>query len=558
MKEEIKKICEEKNFREKIIDILFRMTEVDTTPSSDIFAVRANEEKCFSIIREYLSDNPLDNAVLRNDPVSPEIKRHKAYTSPYYTVTPENPAGLPPEQAYSGRYNLLYLIDSEPSPRSGRNAALNAHIDTVAPFYPPEIKGNFLYGRGACDDKANVAVILGALRVLARLCGAGHVGLKNKITAMFVIEEETGGNGSLSLVLSETIKKRCDSVLVLEACDKNIHPANRGAVWFKCVLRPEGESAAGSGRAALLQEAAAGAVLEMQREGERIKGESEHPLFPHRPVQTCNGILGPFGEHPSRICAEVSFRVISEEGPPGPELKKAIEKGARKYARKYGDKTGLTDPATGKPKMPGHYSVTREGERSLIVKVYGSTGHMGAILENDDAIVKWAMIMEELAELKTSIRFETELEGTGDSNTLMLEGGQGFLPTHTIEEIQERMKEAAVKGAEKSGKEVSVEVTYDKLHNAAYGSDPDSGTMRTALRAGVETGIIQESDPVRGWDVSCDARLFAELGLPVLTSGCGDLKAAHSNSEYVNIPDIFRMINFTALFLLKETGAVNP
>ena len=46
---------------------------------------------------------------------------------------------------------------------------------------------------------------------------------------------------------------------------------------------------------------------EMEKEGAAIRAESRHELFPQRPVQTCHGIIGPFGEHPSRICGEVSF-----------------------------------------------------------------------------------------------------------------------------------------------------------------------------------------------------------------------------------------------------------
>ena len=51
----------------------------------------------------------------------------------------------------------------------GRGVALNAHIDTVAPFFRPASSGDVISGRGAADDKGNVAVILGALQVLAEL-----------------------------------------------------------------------------------------------------------------------------------------------------------------------------------------------------------------------------------------------------------------------------------------------------------------------------------------------------------------------------------------------------
>ena len=66
-----------------------------------------------------------------------------------------------------------------------------------------------------------------------------------------------------------------------------------------------------------LLEAFAFAILALLDEGEAIKQESDHPLFPHRPVQTCTGILGPFGVHPSAICGELRFEVVfhGEETP---------------------------------------------------------------------------------------------------------------------------------------------------------------------------------------------------------------------------------------------------
>lgn len=556
-KKRIREICRDAKFREEIEKLLYEMVEADTSPTEDIPAIRANEEKCFGLIRDYIGASALQNAEIREEPVSPRIKEHRAYTRPYYTVTEEAPEGLPLEKVYEGRHNLLCILDGGHSP-SGRNTALNAHIDVVSPFFPPRAEGEYLYGRGSCDDKANAAVMLGALRILGMLSSEKAVELKNKITAMFVIEEETGGNGSLSLVISRELRKRYDSILVLEACDNNIHPANRGAVWFKCDLKKGGNASPGISPL----ESMCFAVLSMQEEGAKIKAESDHPLFPHRPVQTCNGILGPFGEHPSRICGKVSFTVRAKDGELPPGIKTAAGEGVRKYTEKYGDKTLITDSDTGKPKVAAHYDIAEKGPEAVI-NVYGSTGHMGSILENDDAIVKWAYIARELIELKKIYPLDLRLAGWDSSSELTLEGGQGFIPTHNIEDVQARMRAAAERGVKEylrlrkeDEKSVSILVSYDKLHNNAFDGNPDSPSVKNAVKAGIEAGIIKESDPIKGWDVSCDARLFAELGIPVITSGVGSLKSAHSNDEYVRLPEIFPMIIFTALFLLRETGSV--
>ena len=126
---------------------------------------------------------------------------------------------------------------------------------------------------------------------------------------MFVIDEETGGNGSLALAMDRELKARYDSILVLECTGNRLHPANRGAVFIKCEGRLADTDDLSQVTPSLL-EAFALAILALLDEGEAIRQESDHPLFPHRPVQTCTGILGPFGVHPSAICGEVAFELV--------------------------------------------------------------------------------------------------------------------------------------------------------------------------------------------------------------------------------------------------------
>ena len=106
------------------------------------------------------------------------------------------------------------------------------------------------------------------------------------------------------------------------------------------------------------------------------------------------------------------------------------------------------------------------------------------------------------------------------------------------------MRAAAERGAEaylrrigrsEAGAEV-VRVTYDKLHNAAFDGDPDSPAMRRAVAAAKHCGLWND-EPVTGWAVSCDARLFAteHPGMPVLTFGPGHIGHAHSDQEQLSI-----------------------
>ena len=299
---EIRTLCADAAFREEIVDLLERLCAIDTTPGDDLARLRENEQRAFDVIRSALEGLRLPGASIVQKEVSPSIRSHPAFSRPYYATGSV-------EEAYRGRSNLLYLLDREPAQAGISGTALNAHIDVVPPFFPPARAGDFMTGRGTADDKGNVAAIIGALQVLAELERRGIVRLQNKLTAMFVIDEETGGNGSLALAVDRELKARYDSILVLECTGNRLHPANRGAVFIKCEGRLADANDLGRATPSLL-EAFALAILALLDEGESIRQESDHPLFPHRPVQTCTGILGPFGAHPSAICGEVGFEVI--------------------------------------------------------------------------------------------------------------------------------------------------------------------------------------------------------------------------------------------------------
>jgi acetylornithine deacetylase/succinyl-diaminopimelate desuccinylase-like protein len=177
-------------------------------------------------------------------------------------------------------------------------------------------------------------------------------------------------------------------------------------------------------------------------------------------------------------------------------------------------------------------------------------------------------MMKSLLDLKNQQRlnFTTELTDSKSLDTLVFEGSQGFLPTHDMEAIKARLADAFGRGVDQYLQEMGLpsdsihyDVTFNKLHNDAFACDPNSASMQAALQAGIRSGIMQEGDPVVGWDVSCDARLFAKEypGMPVITSGPGHLIDAHSDHERIYLPDLFDAIRFTALFLLLETGSLH-
>lgn len=562
---EIAEQARSRAFSQYVQSLLMELCRIDTTPCADVNVSREAEAKVFTILERELAGFAFSGLRCERRPIKNEIASHPFFSQLYYTATPQRPAGLGVEETYCGRTNLLVFVDGAQRDSAVTNQAFNAHVDVVRPYIPPRQEEGKVLGRGACDDKGSVVAFLAALKLLSGFLKSSGKQLSGNLTGMIVIEEETGGNGSLSLAIDRDLKQRYDSLMVLECCRSQIYPGNRGALWYKIEMRQGAPDMN-------LFEAAALVIEEMEKEGRAIKSESAHPLFPHRPVQTCHGIIGNYGEHPSRINGRVDFDIVfagtSVNFTAAVTLvRDVIDFALAEYIGVYGDKTKEKD-AAGKPKVDHHYDLL-EKDGALIVQLHGSTGHMGSILQNDCAITKMATIVRALLRSREAIAaaagasIRLHLHGWPDDTSLVLEGGQGFLPTHDMPQVMQRICQAAQRGVENYQRSIgapspaSVKVTFDKLHNAAFAGSADSQDVKNAVAAAAEVGIPSDG-PIRGFDVSCDARIFAceYPEMPVLTSGPGALVYAHADNEQVEIGEITRFAEFLANFILKQNGTV--
>lgn len=553
-------------FKKYLTDLLVELCSIDTTPNPDVGKMRDAEDRCFRILERELGSLDHSGARLERKAINPGIKSHRNFSLLHFTKTDSLPGGLTLEEVYAGRCNLIYCVPGKHSRDEGTSIALNAHLDVVAPYFAPHARSGAVYGRGACDDKGPVVGIVAGFKVLSAVMAKTGLAWNKNVVGMFVVEEETGGNGSLSLAVDRELKTLYDSVLVSECTGLKLHPANRGAVWYRAEISPHPGVSAFEMFAFINEE--------MEKEGAAIRAESRHDLFPQRPVQTCHGIIGPFGEHPSRICGKVTFSIIFQSPPNGivsALVEDCMEAGLAAYVGTYGDKTKVPDPATGKPMVARHYHLSKRDNR-FIVDVFGAPGHMGSIRERDGAITKAAFLVRSLVFSKDRLEraagkttLELGAESSAAGHFLVLEGGQGFVPTHPITEIMGRLERAVQNGAQaylrRTGRAESqkdiVKITYEKLHNVAFDGDPKSPGVTRALRAARICGLPND-EPVLGWTVSCDARLFATEypGMPVLTFGPGRLVHAHSDHEQIDIDEIRAAAEFLAVFLLLQTGTV--
>jgi len=534
--------------RQTLEGLLRDLVRIDTTVGPDLERVRAAEASALELIAHTVERVRGSADGIERVPIDPRIERDPYYTPAHYTKTAEQPDGLDAAQTYRDRGNLVVRV-----PGQGRGVVgFNAHVDVVSPYLPPRLEGGVVYGRGACDDKGSCAAMLLALDLIERArAQGGHVPPADLLFE-FVIDEEPGGNGSLSLSLDRAFA--ADALVVLEVTDLAVHPANRGAVWYRLAL--DGAACPDLD----LTRVAAACILALEDEGATLKHESDHPLFPHRPVQTCHGLLGPWGKHPSAINDHVELAALCSAPPDEGRVRSAVDRAVAAYCARYGDKTKETDPQTGKPKVDHHYDLAVDGSVARLV-VHGKAGHMGATPQCDNAITKAACILAalEAADGLAIQRFSPYPdEPSRPVASLVVEGGQGFVPTHSLPEVTDRMRQAINRGAtlacERQGLPFDpslTHTTFDKLHNEAYARDPQSPAV-TAFVACVRAAGIEVPEPLLGWDVSCDARIFAREypDSAIITFGAGRLQDAHSADEHVRLDDLAKVAKAIARFAL--------
>jgi acetylornithine deacetylase len=138
--------------------------------------------------------------------------------------------------ATPGRPNVVAELAGD-----GPTLLLNGHLDTVGvagmtidPF-GAEIRGDRLWGRGACDMKGGVAALMAATHALAKSP------VRPNIVVALTSDEENASVGMAELVRRGV---QADLAVVCEPTQLAVMPAHKGFVWIR--TRFQGRAAHGS------------------------------------------------------------------------------------------------------------------------------------------------------------------------------------------------------------------------------------------------------------------------------------------------------------------------
>jgi acetylornithine deacetylase/succinyl-diaminopimelate desuccinylase-like protein len=153
-------------------------------------------------------------------------------------------AGLEVDLRQVAPHRANVLIRLAPAGAVRQRILLAPHTDTVGgadlngSLFVPRQQNGRLYGRGACDTKGCVAVMLAALMEVAH---SGQRPAHTEITFAGLVDEECGQTGSRALVRS---RYQADLAIVGEPTRLRVVTAHKGLLWLR--LETRGKAAHGA------------------------------------------------------------------------------------------------------------------------------------------------------------------------------------------------------------------------------------------------------------------------------------------------------------------------
>jgi acetylornithine deacetylase len=215
----IKSKIEEK--KRSTVELLQKLVQEDST--------RGNEYKAQAVIIEKCRELGMELDIW-------EVQEQELKEHPFYRCDRTD---------FKGNPNLAALLKGT---GGGKSVILNGHIDVVPegdrtdweydPYSGTVIDGK-LYGRGSTDMKGGTSSLLLAIEVIKEL----QIPLKGDIIFQSVIEEESGGTGTLAALLRGY---EADGAIIPEPTNMKIFPKQQGSMWFRIAVK--GKAAHGGTR----------------------------------------------------------------------------------------------------------------------------------------------------------------------------------------------------------------------------------------------------------------------------------------------------------------------
>jgi acetylornithine deacetylase len=186
-------------------------------------------------------------------------------------------------KSFAGNPNVVGVLKGS---GGGKSIILNSHIDVVPEGdreawdddpYSGKIKEGKLFGRGSTDMKGGTAALLLSLEAMISL----GIKLKGDVIFQSVIEEESGGAGTLAAVLKGY---KADGAIIPEPTNMKLFLKQQGSMWFRIIIK--GKSAHGGTRYEGVNAIdKAIVVIECLRELEKQRNmRIQDPLYDNTPI----------------------------------------------------------------------------------------------------------------------------------------------------------------------------------------------------------------------------------------------------------------------------------
>ncbi|MGM8364057.1 peptidase [Virgibacillus sp. W0181] len=201
-----------KENQEESIRLLQKLVQLPST--------QGKEKEVQDFVAIKLSDLGFDVDLWELD--GKELKKH-----PYFYSSRETFEGSP---------NVVGVLKGS---GKGRSIILNGHVDVVPAGdvkqwehgpYSGNISDGKLYGRGSTDMKGGNAALMIAMEAIRSL----DIQLKGDVIFQSVVEEESGGAGTLAAVLKGYT---ADAAIIPEPTNMKIFPKQQGSKWFRITVK---------------------------------------------------------------------------------------------------------------------------------------------------------------------------------------------------------------------------------------------------------------------------------------------------------------------------------